>query len=81
MRISFCVMCSAKSGCSARNCRRSTPCTMQQVVGSSAFTDTERLAPSSDSSPRYSPGPCSASTTSRPSSELAYTFNRPLSTM
>ena len=82
MRISFSIMCSANSGFSARNWRNCTPGTTQQVVASRAFTETERLSPSSESSPRYSPGPCSASTTSRPLSELAYTrSNRPLSTM
>ena len=59
MRVSFCVRCSANS-----DARRGTPCscaawTTQQVVASSVLTDAERGAPSSESSPTYSPGPCS----------------------
>ena len=71
MRVSFCDRCRAKSGCSAMKACICAPATTTQVLGSSVFTDAEREPPSSDSSPTYAPGPCSDSTTSRPSGELA----------
>ena len=60
MRVSFCERCRAKSGCSAMKACICAPATTQQVLGSSVFTEAERVPPSS-----------SERTTSRPSGELA----------
>ena len=62
----------------SRNCARLTTA---QVVGSTVITDAERGEPSSDISPRYSPGPWKSITTSLPASLLAYTLTLPESTM
>ena len=69
--ISFSIRCSAKSGCARTKSRKCARLTIAHVVGSTVMTDAERGEPSSDISPRYSPGPWKSSTTSLPCSLLA----------